>query len=234
MAVDWWDVNGPVKPLHDMNQVRVPIIRDGLVAGAKKEWKRDERSDVLKGFKILDVGCGAGIVSEALALLGAEVVAIDPLETLISAAKDHLSKQTNLKVTYICETVEDHLVNNSEKYDAVVSSEVVEHVTDPKALLTACAKALKPGGSIFVTTFTQTWTSWFRGIIMAEFVLGWIPKNTHSYDMFVTPEAVSDILKESNCRTTQVTGYKYNPWRRSFQIEETVHCQYALQAIKQR
>lgn len=231
-AVDWWNVNGPVKALHDMNQVLIPLIRDGLIAGAKKEWKRDEQSDVLNEFKILHVSCGAGIISEALAMLGVEVVAIDPLESLIAVAKNHLSRQTGLKVTYICETIEDHLVNSSKQYDAVVLSEIVEHVVDQKAFMTSCAKASKQGGSIFITTFTQTWTSWFWGIIMAEFVLGWIPKNTHNFDLFIVPEAVSEILSKSNCRTTKVSGYKYNPWKRVYKLEKTPSCLYVLQAIK--
>lgn len=219
--------------LRAMNQVRVPFIRDGVISKPEKPWKPDERSDVLKGFNILDVGCGGGILSEALAMLGANVVGIDPSEELIAAAKAHISTQGDLKVEYYCELVEDHLIANSEKYDIVVASEVVEHVIDPKAFLKACVAALKPGGSLFVTTISKNWISWFCLIIMGEYVLSLLPQGTHTYDKFIDSSTVSEILNNFDCRTTKVTGLHYLFYKNAFKFSSSEILQYALHAVKQ-
>lgn len=234
-AGDWWDLKGSCKALHEMNQVRVPFVRDGLITdGGNKEWNVDERLDCLEGFKILDVGCGAGILSEALGMYGAEVVGIDPSELLISTAIDHLAtNQYDLNVKYLDELIEDHIVENSGKYDAIVASEVVEHIVDKKSFLKSCVAALKPGGSIFITTISKNWFAWICAIIFGEFILGLLPKNTHIYDQFISPSDVSDILKELNCRTTQVVGFRYEFFRNVFKFQSNTSIEYGLHAVKQ-
>lgn len=234
-AGDWWKLNGSCKALHDMNQVRVPFVRDGLISddgcGA---WDVNERSDCLKGFKILDVGCGAGILIEALGMYGAEVVGLDPSEILISEAEDHLAAgQHKLNVKYLSELIEDHIVKNGGTYDAIVASEVVEHIVDKESFLRSCVAALKPGGSIFITTISKNWFAWICAIIFGEFILGLLPKNTHIYDQFISPSDVTEILKRFNCRTTQVVGFRYEFFRSVFKLQSNTSVEYGLQAVKQ-
>lgn len=180
-----------------------------------------------------DVGCGAGVLSEALGMIGAEVIGLDPAEDLIAVANDHLSKQEKMNVTYQCELIEDHIVLNSEKYDAVVASEVVEHIVDKKAFLKSCVSALKPGGSIFITTISKNWFAWLCAIIFGEFILGLLPKNTHIYDQFISPSDVTEMLKELNCRTNYVIGFRYEFFRSVFKFQSNTSIEYGLQAIKQ-
>lgn len=216
-----------------MNQVRVPFVRNGLLARDAGKWNANEKSELLNGFKILDVGCGGGIFSEGLAMLGASVVGIDPSEKLIACAKDHASKDQSLKVEYFSETIEDHLVMNGEKYDAVVASEVIEHVVDQKAFMKACVAALKPGGSIFITTFSKNWISWFCVIIMGEYVLKLLPIGSHTYHQFIDSSEVSNELQNLNCRTAKVVGLRYEFFRHVFKFSSIKTVSYALHAIKQ-
>lgn len=234
-AGDWWELNGSCKALHDMNQVRVPYVRDGLITdGGNAKWDVNERSECLKGFKILDVGCGAGILSEALGMYGAEVVGLDPSEDLIATAKAHLaSGKHKLNVKYLGELIEDHIIENSGKYDAIVASEVVEHIVDKKSFLKACVAALKPGGSIFITTISRNWFAWVCAIIFGEFILGLLPKNTHIYEQFISPSEISEMLKELNCRTSDVVGFRYEFFRSAFKLQSNTWIEYGLQAIKQ-
>jgi polyprenyldihydroxybenzoate methyltransferase/3-demethylubiquinol 3-O-methyltransferase len=233
-AGDWWDTKGSCKALHDMNQVRVPFVRDGLISdGDSDAWNVDKSTNELKGFKILDVGCGAGVLSEALGMLGAEVIGLDPSEILISTAMEHLDDQKKLNVKYFAELLEDHLETHSGVYDAVVASEVIEHIVDQKSFLKSCVAALKPGGSLFITTINKNWIAWICAIIFGEFILGLLPKNTHVYDQFISPSDVTNILKEFNCRTTQVVGFRYEFFRSVFKFQSNTSVEYGLHAIKQ-
>jgi polyprenyldihydroxybenzoate methyltransferase / 3-demethylubiquinol 3-O-methyltransferase len=234
-ADDWWNPEGSWKVLHTMNQVRIPFIRDGFLSpGVKVKQQVESNANVFKGLKILDVGCGAGLLSEAVAKLGAEVVALDPAENLIEAANSHLATQKNLKLTYSTDLVQDHAAKNKENYDIVVASEVVEHVVDKKHFLEACVSALKPGGSIYVTTLNKTWSSWFFGIICAEFIFRLLPMNTHIWDQFISPEDVAEILKEINCKTMRVQGWANEFYRNKFSYQDSTHIMYGLHAVKNR
>ena len=217
------------------NQARVPFIRDGILfPGVKVKQNVKNQDNILKGVKILDVGCGAGLLSEALAKLGAEVVALDPSEDLIKSAEDHLSQQKGLNLTYSTDLVQDHAATHEEKYDVVVASEVVEHVVDKKHFLQACVKALKPGGSIFVTTLNKTWFSWFFAIIWAEFILRLLPMYTHIWDQFISPDDVTKILEENGCKTVRVQGWSYDFYRDKFSYQRSTQIMYGLHAVKQK
>ena len=163
-----------MKGLHALNQIRVPLIRDGLFSTGTLRNENIRKSDVLKGIECLEIGCGAGVLTEALARLKANVVGLDPSEALLDVAKNHATEDLNIK--YICSTIEDHSLGHKEFYDCVVVSEVLEHVVDKRSFLKAAVEALKPNGSIFVTTFNKTTASWLGGIIAAEYVLKLLPE----------------------------------------------------------
>jgi polyprenyldihydroxybenzoate methyltransferase/3-demethylubiquinol 3-O-methyltransferase len=218
-----------MKGLHAMNGVRVPMVCDGLIATGLIKKDNMESGSVLKGMNILEVGCGAGIFTKPLSDLKTNVTALDPSEILLAVAKNKVPSEN---VNFICETIENHAVNNKEKYDAVVACEVLEHVVDQKSFLAACAECLKPGGSIFITTFNKTYFAWFGGIIVAEFVLGLVPKHTHDYKLFISPSNVEKILKQFNCSTISVRGLFFKFWRNEWVWSSSKSAYYALQAIK--
>lgn len=215
-----------------MNGVRVPFIRDGLISTGLIEDQKIGTANVLEGMKILEVGCGAGILTEALGKLKAVVTALDPSEKLLTTARDHLRELENINVEYTCETIENHAQINKEKYDAVVASEVLEHVMDQKSFLTACVETLKPGGSIFITTFNKTQASWLAGIIAAEHVLNLVPRNTHDWNLFISPTEVEKILKDLNCSPVLVHGIRYEFWRNTCVWSSYTGVNYALHAVK--
>lgn len=229
----WWRLQGPWKVLHTYNQIRVPFIRDGILSpGVAVRQKIESEPNVLTGVKILDVGCGAGILSEALAKLGAEVVAVDPSENLIEIARNHSAQQGELKITYFNELIQDHALANKEKYDVIVTSEVLEHVVDKKHFLKACVECLKPGGSIFVTTINKTTFSKYCTIFCAEFICGVLPRHTHTHDQFISPENVEEILEEFGCQTVLVRGFRHEFHIGMYRYQRNTRSQYGLHAVK--
>lgn len=228
---EWWDVYGKVKALHAMNKLRVPYIRDGLVnAGAIKQENINTMLP-LKGIRILDIGCGAGILSEPLARLGGIVTGVDANPGIIEPARTH-AEQQGLKITYELGSIEEHAVKNRETYDAVVASEVIEHVTHKKDFVKACLECLKPSGSIFITTFNKTMLANVVGIILAEKVLGVIPKGTHQVEKFISPLELQRLLKDHGCTTKLVHGWIYNPVTNTWHWCSTTSINYVLHAIK--
>ncbi|KAH8410320.1 hypothetical protein KR009_011869, partial [Drosophila setifemur] len=257
-ASDWWNQNGTMGALHALNEIRVPFIRDGLVARGTVAPGYVNTTRVLKGQRILEVGCGGGLLTEQLARLGAEVTGIDLGEKLIEAARDHLkcsSPDLASRVQYKLEPVDQHAKTNCECYDAVIVSEVLEHVDDKVGLLEGSVRTLKPCGSIFITTLNKTVPSWFGGVILSEYVLNLVPKGTHHWDKMISPLDVQRILDTSrfikvwhsppvctltllnpppvNCQTVLVNGSTYDFWSNTWRwINNTQMC-YALQAVKQ-
>lgn len=230
-SAHWWDLNGPFKPLHIMNQIRVPFIRDGLIRTGMINSSNKNDSDVLKGLNILDVGSGAGILSEALAKLKANVTGLEPSSELIKVSKDHLKGQP-LNIEYISELVEEHSINNASKYDAIVASEVIEHVPDQRAFLAGIVKCLKPNGSIFITTPNRTLVSLVLVKLISEYVINIIPKGTHDWRQFIKPSEVKEILKEMNCDVVSNRGFCYNPINGSFKFLKYNGVSYTLHAVK--
>lgn len=229
LSDDWWDTNGPMKPLHSFNAIRVPLIRDGLVSTGIVDVNKINKPNVLEGVKILEVGSGGGILTKALSNLKADITALEPSSTLIETAKLHV-KSPN--VSFVCDLIENFAKENKEKYDAVVASEVLEHVQDQKSFLVACVETLKPGGSIFVTTLNKTNASWLFGVVVAENVLDLIPKNTHDWNLFISPEEVKRMLRDLDCATQLVNGVKYEFWRNNFAWTSYTDINYALHATK--
>lgn len=232
-TVDWWNPEASgVKGLHSMNQLRVPLIRDAMLKRPVVTEQRDEATTRLDGYTILDVGCGAGLLCEPLARLGARVKGIDPVPNSISMARDHASLDPALsgRLTYECCTMED-LLAAREQYDAVVASEVVEHVADVGLFIKQQCQLVKPGGVAVLTTINRTFTSYALAIFMAEYVLGLIQRGTHVWNMFVTPEELSAHLSAQGMKVEQVRGMSYNPvyncWNWGYQWVN-----YAIQARK--
>ena len=214
MAAEWWDPNGKFKPLHMLNPCRLDYITSQIAA----EFDRD-LSDPLpfKGLRILDIGCGGGLLSEPMARLGADVVGADAAERNIPVASVHAREQ-GLAIDYRHTTAEA-LAAAGERFDAVLNMEVVEHVADPLAFLTACHDLLKPGGLMTCSTINRNPKSFMMAIVGAEHVMRWLPKGTHEWSKFITPEELYDLLRKAGLDPVDRKGFVFNPvswsWRLS-------------------
>ncbi|KAF2881915.1 hypothetical protein ILUMI_24259 [Ignelater luminosus] len=173
LSASCWNKEERLSPLHPLNHLRVPWIVDGIAEAGLISKDKVGSSKPFEGLKILDVGCGVGILSEELAEFGGTIVGLDPCAEVIHEAKKHMALNPSLtNITYISETIEEHAEKHCEEYDAVIASEVVDHVDQPDLFLELCCKCLKPGGTIYVTTFNKTWTSWLVAIIFFRICLG--------------------------------------------------------------
>jgi 2-polyprenyl-6-hydroxyphenyl methylase / 3-demethylubiquinone-9 3-methyltransferase len=208
MAARWWDANGPMRALHKLNPVRLAYLRDA----ACRSFGRDARAPFpLSGLTVLDVGCGGGILSEPLARLGATVTGLDPAAGNIAVAKRH-AQEAGLAIDYRGETVEQ-VAARGERFDMVLAMEVVEHVFDVEAFVEACARALKPGGLLGLSTINRTMRAFALAIVGAEYVLRWLPRGTHEWDKFVTPDELEAAVERAGLSVSDVTGVVYNPLR---------------------
>jgi 2-polyprenyl-6-hydroxyphenyl methylase/3-demethylubiquinone-9 3-methyltransferase len=227
MAETWWDPKGPMKVLHRFNPVRLAYIRDE----ACRLFNRDRRSArSLEGLTILDVGCGGGVLSEPLTRLGARVTGLDPAPTNISVARLH-AERAGLSIDYRNETVEA-VVDRGETFDMVLAMEVVEHVADVQAFVEACAKATRPGGCLAMATLNRTAKSFAFAIVGAEYVLGWLPKGTHEWEKFVTPEELHAALRRAGLSVTHETGVTYNPLGGTWSLSRDMAVNYMLLASR--
>jgi ubiquinone biosynthesis O-methyltransferase len=209
------------------------MIRDGILnPGVIFKQRIKSEENCLKGYKILDVGCGAGILSEALAELGAEVVGLEPAEALVEVAKKHSSRRNDLNIKYSTELVQDHAEKYKDHYDVVVLSEVIEHVTNQEFLVESCVKSLKPGGLIFISTVKKSWWSWIVAILFGEYILGFLPIGTHDWNQFINPEVVSVYLEKNNCKTLQCQGFWFDVFRHKCVYRELFTTAYMLHAVK--
>ncbi|KAF2881912.1 hypothetical protein ILUMI_24256 [Ignelater luminosus] len=232
ISTQWWD---KTVPLQSMNNLRVPWIVDGIAEAGLISKDKVGSSKPLEGLKILEVGCGGGIFSEPLSQYGCTIVGIDPCTDMIHIAKQHMALNPSLtNIRYINETIEEHSKKYFEEYDAVVATEVLDHVDERDLFLDLCCRCLKPGGPIFVTTINKTWTAWLTAIILLEYIVGIIPKGTHSYYKFITPEDVEKYLENYNCRTKYVRGMLYNFLTSAWHWSSIQLISYALYAIKDK
>ena len=225
LAAEWWNPRGKMAPLHKFNPVRIGYIRDQAAVCFARDVKR---LDSMKGLRILDIGCGGGILSEPLARLGAEMVGVDPSDTNIAAAKEHAA-QSGLTIDYRCATAEE-LAEAGEEFDIVLAMEVVEHVVDVGAFLKRCAAMLKPGGLMVVSTLNRNWKSFALAIVGAEYVLRWLPRGTHQWNKFVTPDELAKHLATNKLAITEEAGVVYNPLADKWSISSDMDVNYMVVA----
>ena len=227
MAAEWWDTRGKMAPLHKFNPLRLGYIRDQ----AASKFDRDPKKlDCLKGLRILDIGCGGGILSEPLARLGASMVGVDPSEKNIEVAKLH-AEQSDLEVDYRCSTAEQ-LSSDGEEFDLVLAMEVVEHVADVPLFVRSCGDMVKPGGMMIAATLNRTLKSFALAIVGAEYILRWLPPGTHQWDKFVTPNELEIAMEQAGLRVSDERGVIYNLFADQWQLSSDTDVNYMLTADK--
>jgi 2-polyprenyl-6-hydroxyphenyl methylase / 3-demethylubiquinone-9 3-methyltransferase len=214
MAAEWWDPEGKFKPLHMLNPCRLDYIIDQVAA----EFGRDPKAArPFAGLRLLDIGCGGGLLAEPMARLGAEVVGADAAARNIPVARLH-AEQSGLAIDYRHSTAEA-LAAAGERFDVVLNMEVVEHVPDPLGYLTACRELMKPGGLMVASTINRNPKSFAMAIVGAEYVMRWLPKGTHDWSRFITPDELFDLLREAGLQPVDRKGMVFNPlawsWRLS-------------------
>jgi 2-polyprenyl-6-hydroxyphenyl methylase/3-demethylubiquinone-9 3-methyltransferase len=223
MAADWWNPRGVMAPLHKLNPVRLGYIRDKTAARFARDPKK---LDCLKGLRMLDIGCGAGILSEPLARLGAQMVGADPAEENIAVAQAH-ALESGVEIDYRATTAEG-LAAASERFDVVLAMEVVEHVTDVKEFVTTCGSMVKPGGLMIAATLNRTLKSFALAIVGAEYILGWLPRGTHQWDKFVTPNELELAFERAGLQVTGERGVIYSPFADRWQLSSDMDVNYML------
>lgn len=206
MAEAWWDPNGKFKPLHKINPVRLGYIRENVISRFNLD---DKAMHPFKGLRLLDIGCGGGLLCEPMARLGAEVVGADAGEKNIKIAALH-AEQSGLAIDYRA-TTSEALAAAGEQFDVVLNMEVVEHVADIPLFLQSCCQLVKPGGLMFIATINRTARAYALAIIGAERILRWLPKGTHQYEKLVTPEEITSITKRNGMGVIDKTGVTFNP-----------------------
>ena len=228
MAAEWWDLEGKFKPLHMLNPCRL----DYICAQVAAEFGRDLAGDLpFKGLRVLDIGCGGGLLSEPMARLGADVVGADAAERNIPVARVH-AEQSGLVIDYRHTTAEA-LAAAGEQFDVVLNMEVVEHVADPQAYLTACQELLKPGGLMICSTLNRTSKSFLMAIIGAEWVMRWLPKGTHDWAKFITPDELYALIGKAGLRPVDRKGMVFNPVAWSWKLSDRdLGCNYVTASVK--
>ena len=205
LAKDWWNPNGKFKPLHLFNPARIEFIKEKLIS----HFKRDLNSEKpLKELKILDIGCGGGLLCEPLKRLGAVMTGIDASNNNIEVAKLH-SKEMNLNIKYICCSPEN--INLKSEFDVILNMEIVEHVSNVDLFIQSCSKLIKKNGIMFVATINKNLKSYLFAILGAEYILKWLPIGTHDWNKFLTPQELEIIASKNNFAGDEVTGMKFNP-----------------------
>ena len=227
MAADWWDPAGKFRPLHQLGPVRLAYIRDRLIArfGLDSAARRP-----LAGLRLLDIGCGGGLIAEPMARLGATVVGVDAAEKNIGVARTHAA-ETGVEVDYRCTSAEA-LADAGEQFDAVLALEVVEHVADLDAFLGACSRMVRPGGLLIAATLNRTPQSWAAAIVAAEYVLRWLPRGTHDWRKFLKPHELARGLRDHGLALADLRGMSYNPLRDSWRLTGDTSINYLLTAEK--
>jgi 2-polyprenyl-6-hydroxyphenyl methylase / 3-demethylubiquinone-9 3-methyltransferase len=228
LGAQWWNPRGPMAALHKFNPVRLGYIRNQATAHFSHDPKK---LDCLSGLRILDIGCGGGILSEPLARLGAQVVGADPSEENIAVAAGH-AKECGISVDYRATTAED-LAAQGEQFDVVLAMEVVEHVTNVEEFVATCASMVKPGGLMIAATLNRTMKSFALAIVGAEYILRWLPRGTHQWDKFVTPEELERALVAGGLRVIAERGVIYNLLADRWQLSDDMDVNYMMVAARE-
>ena len=225
IAEEWWDPHGKFKPLHKFNPIRISYIKESII----NSFELKKKAKPLEKVKILDVGCGGGLLSEPMSRLGAEVIGIDASDKNIEVAKFHARKD-NLNIKYLCASPEK--LNTSEKFDVILNMEIVEHVKDIDFFLQSCSKLLRKNGIMFVATINRTLKSYFFAIIGAEYILRWLPIGTHEWEKFVKPGELVKILKKYDLRLDSLDGMKFNLLKDEWKVSKDKSINYIGRFIK--
>ncbi len=213
LAHRWWDVNSEFKPLHEINPLRLQWI-SGLAGG-------------LQGKRVVDVGCGGGILSESMAVQGAQVTGIDLAEKPLKVAKLH-QLESGVQVDYRLIAAEDLAAAEPESFDVVTCMEMLEHVPDPLSVMTACARMVKPNGWVFFSTLNRNPKSYLFAIVGAEYVLNMLPKGTHEWSKFIKPHELASYARQAGLDSVELMGMTYNPFLKSYKLERNTDVNYLL------
>ena len=222
LADEWWDVKGKFKPLHMFNPIRIEYIKE-------KISNHFNKSQSLRGLKILDIGCGGGLISEPMANLGADVTGIDASEKNIKIAKIHAQKN-NIKINYINKSPEQ--LTETEKFDVILNLEIVEHVDNLNLYIKSCNQLLKKNGLMFTATLNKTFVSYLKAIIGAEYILRWLPIGTHDWNKFIKPEELERLLSKENFFTVDLKGLEFNPLFGKWKKSENLSVNYIICSAK--
>ncbi len=214
LAENWWDVQGPMKPLHAINPLRMKFIQEQID---------------LTGKRVLDVGCGGGILTESLAKIGAHASGLDLAVDAINVAQEH-AKAQHLNIKYHCMPIETFAAQHAHTFDVITCMEMLEHVPDPALIIKTCAQLLKPNGMIFLSTLNRNLKSFLLAIIGAEYLTNLVPKGTHEYAKFIKPSEMSRMLREAEFETEKICGINYNPLTKAFKIGSDCDVNYLLSA----
>ncbi len=225
IADEWWDPEGKFKPLHKFNPTRIKYLKENIVYN----FKLKNKSKPLSGIKILDIGCGGGLLSEPMSRMGANVTGIDASDKNIKIAKLH-SKKNKLKINYLCSSPEKLKI--TKKFDVILNMEIVEHVEDIDFFLKSCSKLLKKNGLMFVATINKTLKSYIFAIVGAEYVLRWLPIGTHEWEKFVKPEDLKKILMKYDLSLNKLEGMNFNIIKDEWSISRDLSVNYIAKFIK--
>ena len=225
IAEEWWNPLGKFKPLHKFNPIRISYIKDNII----NSFKLKKQEKPLKNLKILDIGCGGGLLSEPMCRLGADVTGIDASKKNIQVAKLH-AKKSNLKIKYISTSPENFKTNI--KFDVILNMEIIEHVEDVSFFLKSCSSLLKKGGIMFIATINKTLKSYVFAIIGAEYILRWLPIGTHEWEKFVSPNDLINISKKYNLNLENLDGMKFNIIKDEWSLSDDKTINYIGKFIK--
>ncbi|PSV03408.1 bifunctional 3-demethylubiquinol 3-O-methyltransferase/2-polyprenyl-6-hydroxyphenol methylase [Photobacterium leiognathi subsp. mandapamensis] len=218
MASRWWDLEGEFKPLHQINPLRLNYVID--------------HANGLFGKKVLDVGCGGGILAESMAIEGAKVTGLDMGKEPLTVARLH-ALETGTKLDYIQSTAEEHAEKHQAYYDVITCMEMLEHVPDPASIIAACAKMVKPGGHVFFSTLNRNIKSYLFAIVGAEHVMRLVPKGTHDHNKFIRPSELMAMIDKTALEDRHIIGLHYNPLANSYSLGTNVDVNYIVHTQKQ-
>lgn len=216
LAHRWWDPESEFRPLHEINPLRLDWI---------------DRCIGIAGKRVLDVGCGGGILSESMAARGADVTGIDLSEKALSVARLHLL-ESGRNVRYVLQSAEDHARETASQYDVVTCMEMLEHVPDPASTIRACATMVRPGGTVFFSTLNRNPKSWLFAIVGAEYVLRLLPRGTHEYEKFIKPSELAQDARAAGLREAEMMGMSYNPLTHVYSLGHDTSVNYLMRCVR--